>query len=231
MSGPFSTLQRLIPQGLIVRFCEPLLAYRPHLDLPLVVEDHPSRNIPHNQRHRANHHVVTNNDAISNDAAVGTHAHVVANAQRVLLQPERLDADRAVLANEEIAPDADMPGNHHPRQVRDAQAGRDLCADVDVHRVLEVEPLLHAPSVTPGQAATSIEVLGQAVGKEKAQFVVPACAAQYVEQQADTASWPFLVGDFQSPAFEQVVEVHAQVLVGLAFHHAEGPAFRPARSL
>lgn len=194
---------------------------RTHLDLPWVVEGHARRNIPRNQRHRANHHVIANVDAISNDATVGPHAHVVANAQCVLLQPQGLDADRAVLPDEEVAPDAYMPGNHHPRQVRDAQAGGDLGADVDVHPILEVEPLLHAPGVAPGQAAAGVEVLGQAIGEKETQFVVLACAAQHVEQQADRASGSFLVGDFQSPAFEQVVEVHAEISVGLALHHAE----------
>ena len=75
-----------------------------------------------------------------------------------------------------------------------------------------------------------VEVLGQALGKEKTQFVVLAGAAQHVEQQTDTASGPFLVGDFQSPAFEQVVEVHTEVLVGLALHHAEGKVIGPAWS-
>ncbi|MCY1547733.1 hypothetical protein D9M68_838040 [compost metagenome] len=75
--------------------------------------------------------------------------------------------------------------------------------------------------MTPGKAAAGVEVLGQAIGEEETQFVVLACAAQHVEQQADRASGPFLVGDFQSPAFEQVVEVHAEVPVELALHHAE----------
>ena len=57
--------------------------------------------------------------------------------------------------------------------------------------------------------------------QEKAQLVVLEYTAQHIQQQAGTASGPFLVGDFQSPAFEQVVEAHAEVRDELALHHAE----------
>ena len=178
------------------------------------------RNIPRYQRHGADHHVVADADLVGHDAAIGAQTDIVANAQCILGQAKRLDADRAVLANEKVAPDVHVAGYHDARQVGDAQAWGNLRANVDVHRVLEVEPLLHAPGMAPAQAAAGIEVLGQAVGEEKAQLVVLARSAQNVEEQANAAPGFFLVGDLLSPAFQQGFKVHAVGPVQSAVYHA-----------
>ena len=178
------------------------------------------RNIPRYQRHGADHHVVADADLVGHDAAIGAQTDIVANAQCILGQAKRLDADRAVLANEKVAPDVHVAGYHDARQVGDAQAWGNLRANVDVHRVLEVEPLLHAPGMAPAQAAAGIKVLGQAVGEEKAQLVVLARSAQNVEEQANAAPGFFLVGDLLSPAFQQGFKVHAVGPVQSAVYHA-----------
>ena len=198
--------------------CSNLLRVIAQLRLARVVEGAVGRDIPGYQRHGADHHIVTNADVVGDDAAVGPQAHVVADAQRVVLQPQGLDPDRAVLANEEVAADAHMAGYHHTGQVSDAQAGGDLCADVDINRVLQVQALLHPPGMAPGQAAASFEELGQAKGEEKAQFIVLAGTPQNIEKQAGRASWPFLVGDFHPPTFEQVGELHTGASSKWAHH-------------
>jgi len=60
---------------------------RPHLNLPRIVERGPRRNVPHHQRHGTNHHVVADDYPVRHDAAIGAHADVIANAQRIRLQP------------------------------------------------------------------------------------------------------------------------------------------------
>ena len=126
---------------------------------------------------------------------------------------KRLDAHRAVLANEEASANLGIPADDDPWQMSNAQAWADAGVQTDIHGIPAIQPLIQASSVGPAQTAFGIEILGEAEHEQVAQHVVLARSFDHVEKQAGTAARFFLIGNFQAPTFEKLVEFQGAIPV------------------